>query len=195
MKGRSSGMDRGLIHDGIVQVLLGLGLDLKDPNFKGTPGRAYQEIFAGLVGDVDFQVQEILSSTFPCEHQQMIVARQIEVFSMCPHHLLPVRYMITVGYLPGRGSEAKVLGISKLARIVELFAARPSLQEQMVNDITDALMKIPGCAGAGCIAHGEHFCMRMRGVKQSQSVVITNSLRGGFLEDEKMRSEFMDLAH
>lgn len=188
-------MDWVKVRRGVVQILEGLELNPSDPNFADTPDRvtrSYQEIFVGLNGNVESQILEMLESTFPCDHQQMIVARQVEVFSMCPHHLLPVRYMITVGYLPGSGDNAKVLGLSKLCRLTGLLAARPVLQEQMVNDVTDALMRIPGCVGAGCIASGEHYCIRMRGVNQSSSVVITSSLRGDFLEDAMVRQEFMD---
>jgi GTP cyclohydrolase I len=152
--------------------------------------RAYQEIFAGL--DERNTVEEMLKSVFPCEHQQMILVKHVEVFSMCPHHLLPVRYDITAGYLPGPGIRAKVLGLSKLARITKLLAARPVLQEQVVNDIANTLMRIPECRGAGCIATGEHYCMRMRGVNQSGSIVVTSALRGEFLSDSMVREEFMD---
>lgn len=192
-------MDNWLkVRNGVVQILTGLGLDIGDPNFRETPDRvtrAYREIFAGLDGGIDSKIDEMLESTFPCEHQQMIVARQIEVFSMCPHHLLPVRYLITVGYLPGPDVNARVLGLSKLARLTKLLAARPVLQEQVVNDIANILLtRIPGCRGSGCIAMGEHYCMRMRGVNQSSAVVITSSMRGEFLTDSMVRIEFMDLA-
>jgi GTP cyclohydrolase I len=189
-------LDQSKIRTGITFILDGLGLDLSDPNFEGTPDRvvrSYMEIFAGLDENVDFQIEQILERTFPCDHQQMIVARQLEIFSMCPHHLLPVHYNISVAYLPGKGEDAKVLGLSKLVRLTELLAARPVLQEQVVNDVTAALMWVPGCIGAGCIAHGAHFCMRMRGVGQTGSVVTTTSLRGEFLTDQMVRSEFLDL--
>jgi GTP cyclohydrolase IA len=184
------------IQNGIIQVLDGLGLDLDDPNLVGTPARmtrAYQEIFAGLLVDVGYEVTKLLESTFPCDNQRMIVATGIEVYSMCPHHFLPVRYDIKMGYLPGRSTSAKALGLSKLARLAKLLAARPILQEQVVTDITQALMRIPGCVGAGCVARGEHYCMRMRGVAQSGSTVTTSDLHGLFLEDPMVRAEFMQL--
>jgi GTP cyclohydrolase IA len=190
-------MDLPLIRDGVTRILKGVGCDLRDANFRDTPNRvalAYSEIFAGLDVDVDARIREMLDHTFPCEHQQMIVARNVEVFSMCPHHLLPVHYNITVGYLPGASGTARVVGLSKLVRLVKLLAARPVLQEQMVNDISTALMAIPGCAGSGCIASGEHYCILMRGVKQSGATVVTNSLQGEFLTDELVRSEFMALS-
>lgn len=189
-------MNTHKIREGVKLILDGIGVQRNDPNFLETPDRvagSFGEIFAGMDDDIEHQVNLILSKTFPCEHQQMIVARNVEVYSMCPHHLLPVHYEITVGYLPGTEG-ARVIGLSKLCRITKLLAARPILQEQMVNDITNTLMAIPGCDGAGCIAHGEHYCMRMRGVNQSGSVVVTSSLTGSFLKDGMVRSEFMALS-
>lgn len=186
-------VDWGAVERGTRQVLEGLGCDLSDPNFSATPARvarAYREIFSGLY-DVDRQIDEILTRTFPCEHQQMIVARNVEVFGVCPHHLLPVHYLVTVGYMPSE--HGSVLGLSKLCRIAKLLAARPVLQEQVVNDIATALMRIPDCKGAGCIVHGEHLCMRMRGVNQADSVVVTSSLAGVFRDNAMVRSEFMTL--
>jgi GTP cyclohydrolase I len=184
-------MDLNKVAEGVTLVMEGLGLDLNDPNLEHTPervARSYRELFAGL-DNVDDQICQILARTFPCDHQQMIVAQDVEVFSLCPHHLLPVHYKITVGYLPGEGGQ--VIGLSKLARLTKLLAARPVLQEAMVNDITDALMEIPGCAGSACVARGAHYCMRMRGVNQPDVAVVTSSLRGSFLEDNMVRSEFM----
>jgi GTP cyclohydrolase I len=189
-------MDWQQVRAGVVQMMAGLGCDLRDPNFIDTPDRivgSFQETLVGLNGDRDQQVAELLTSIFPCEHQQMVVANHIEVFSMCPHHFLPVHYDISVGYLPG--PDGKVLGLSKMLRLTKLLAARPVLQEQMVNDVTEALMRIPGCIGAGCIARGEHLCIRMRGVKQSGSVVVTSSLTGNFLADRNVTAEFMTLVN
>lgn len=186
--------DWELVRRGVTMVLQGLRCDLADANFIETPdrvSRAYQEAFSGS-HDTEAQVSAILSSTFPCSHDQVVIANDIEVFSYCPHHLLPVRYVVTVGYMPG-GAEARVVGLSKLCRLVEVFARRPVLQEQMVNDVAEALMRIPGCIGAGCIAHGEHYCIRMRGVRQN-AVVTTISLRGMFLSNSALHNEFITLS-
>lgn len=186
-------MQSHLIRQGVELILEGIGVDISDPNFIDTPdrvARSYQEIFAGLDNTED-QVLDILNATFPCEHQQMIIAKNIEVFGMCPHHLLPVRYQITVGYMPG--DNGRVLGISKLARLAKVIAAQPILQEQVVNDIAVALDSLSGCKGSGCIAHGEHYCMKMRGVSQIDAVITTSSLQGEFRDDPLVRSEFMSL--
>ena len=169
------------------------GLDLEDENFKGTPervGRMYEEIFAGL-GDTEKKVEEILDKAFPCSYSQIVLARNVRAYSVCPHHLLPVEYDIDVAYIPEPGG--KVLGISKLSRLAVLLARRPVLQEQLTEDITDALMRIQGASGAACIVRGRHFCMIMRGVKQYNSVTVTSSMKGVFMEDPATRNELMNL--
>lgn len=168
-----------------------LGLDLTDENFNDTPARIsrmYREILSGLE-DTDGQVEKILNSAFPCDNDQLILVKDIEAFSICPHHFLPVHYKIHIAYIPS----IQVVGLSKLARLANILAKRPVLQEQFVEDISSNLMKIEGCLGAACIAEGIHYCMVMRGVKQSQSRTITSSLKGAFLEDACARQELMQL--
>ena len=168
-----------------------LGLDLNDENFDDTPARIsrmYREILSGLK-DTDKQVEKILNSAFPCNNDQLVLVRDIEAFSLCPHHFLPVHYKIHVAYIPSE----KVIGLSKLARLVNVLAKRPVLQEQFVEDVSSSLMKIEGCLGAACIAEGAHYCMVMRGIRQSQSRTITSSLKGVFLEDARARQELMQL--
>jgi GTP cyclohydrolase IA len=175
---------------------LAFKLDLKDDNFKETPqrvARAYAEIFEG-VENTDAQVKDILATGFPCESSQMVLIKDIRAFSMCPHHLLPVDYTITVAYLPSRKKHGKVLGLSKLARLVEILARRPVLQEKLVHDVASALMTLKGCRGAACLAKGRHYCMIMRGVKQPDSVTVTSSLKGAFLTNATVRGEFLSLA-
>ena len=161
-------------------ILKGLekkGLNLSDPNFIGTPerfARALEEIFAG-VGKED-EIHEIFNISFPSEYSGIVLQRDIKVFSMCPHHFLPVEYTIHVAYVPDK----KTIGISKIARAVELLAKRPALQEQLTEDIV-ALLNAH-LEPKGVIAHvtGQHFCMRMRGVKKPQSATITTAVRGYF---------------
>jgi GTP cyclohydrolase I len=168
-----------------------LGLDLNDENFDDTPARIsrmYREILSGLK-DTDKQVEKILNSAFPCNNDQLVLVKDIEAFSMCPHHFLPVHYKIHIAYIPS----VRVVGLSKLARLANILAKRPVLQEQFVEDVSSSLMKIEGCLGAACIAEGAHYCMVMRGVRQSQSQTITSSLKGVFLEDARARQELMQL--
>ncbi len=167
-----------------------LGLDLRDENLRETPkrvSRMYREILAG-VGETDKKVEDILDSTFPCNNDHLIVVRDIEIFSICPHHLLPVHYKLHLGYLP----QERVIGVSKLVRLADVLAKRPVLQEQLVDDIAKNLMRIDGALGAGCIAEASHYCMVMRGVKQADSKTVTSSLKGAFLE-QGVRQEFMEL--
>jgi GTP cyclohydrolase I len=187
------------VEKGIHYILKGLkdelGLDLSDENLKDTPkrvARLYAEIFSG-VKNTKQQIDAILNSAFPCEFDEMIIAKDIEVFSMCPHHLLPVHYVISVAYIPSVKT-GKVIGISKLSRLVEILAKRPILQEQLVIDITNALLQLKGCQGAACVADGVHYCMVMRGAKQTQSHTITSSMKGSFFTPKSAaRQEFLQL--
>lgn len=177
----------------MIRGLENMGMDIDVANFGGTPkrvGRAYYEIFSGCE-NTEKQVNEILHTAFPCEGDPgMIITAPITAFSMCPHHLLPVEYTISVGYIPGEGKG--VLGLSKLARLVEVLAKRPVLQEQLGKDIVESLATL-GVDGAGCRIVGKHMCMRMRGVKKPEASTITSYMTGSFKEDSRTRSEFFDL--
>lgn len=176
----------------LMALQIELGLDITDENFNDTPARMsrmYREILAG-VHNTEGQVEALLASAFPCDNDQLILVKDIEVFSLCPHHFLPVRYNIHIAYLPS--PEGKVIGLSKMPRLANILAKRPVLQEQLVNDIVEALMCIKGVRGAGCIASGEHFCMIMRGARQTHAKTIASSLRGAFLE-ESVKQEFLQL--
>jgi len=181
----------GDIAAGVELVLKGLsekfGVDTTDRNLVDTPARVermFDELLEGT-RDTQQQVEDILASSFPCEYDYLVVMRGIEAFSLCPHHLLPVHYTVHVAYLP-LGS---VVGISKLARLVNVLSRRLVLQEQLADDISSSLMRIEGCRGAACIIEGTHYCMVMRGVKQSRARTITSSLKGVFLEDLGLKQE------
>jgi GTP cyclohydrolase I len=181
------------LRKGVGLILEGLDLPLQDPNFADTPARvarAYEEILSGL-DNTQAQVEKVLSVTFPASYSEIVVAKNIVTFSLCPHHLLPVRYSINIGYLPKTGGG--VLGISKLARLVEILAHRPVLQEGLTTDITTALSSLPGCLGAACVAEGDHMCMTMRGAKQISASIITSSVCGIFRDNAMVRAEFMAL--
>ena len=173
--------------EGISTFLEGLGINLTDQHFKGTPGRivrAYQEIFEGME-NTKIRAKKILSTAFKSKLNQMIIVKDIHVFSMCPHHFLPIEYHISVAYIP----DGKVLGLSKIPRLVELLAKRPIIQEDLTDEITYCLMSIkPLGAAAQVTAH--HLCMRMRGAKVPESIVITSSVLGAFREDIATRNEF-----
>jgi len=183
------------VEKGVQYVLEGLseefGLDITDVNFQRTPFRVakmYQEFLGGL-REVDKNVSEILSKKFPATFDEMLFAKNVRVSSLCPHHLLPVEYNITVAYLP----EQEVLGISKLVRFVKLLASRLVLQEVLTHDITAYLMKHLQPKGCGAFLKGRHSCMISRGVEQKDSVILTSSLQGNF-RDLAVREEFLRLA-
>lgn len=187
-----------MIEAGVRLILEGLrdelGLDTTDENFRDTPSRVlrmYREVLSGI-RNTQGQVDAILASAFVCNNNNLILVKDIEVFSLCPHHLLPVHYKVQVAYIP-KGS---VVGISKLARLVDVLAKRLVLQEQFVEDVTSSLMRIKGCLGAACVAEGIHYCMLMRGIRQSTAKTITSSLQGVFLKGdghESARQELMGL--
>lgn len=179
-----------------VEILKGLqelGFELDYPNFHSTPkrfARAYCEIFSGCV-DTQQRIQNILATTFPANGDDtMVIAKDVVCFSMCPHHLLPVEYHVCVGYIPDKRGE--VLGISKLARLVDILARRPALQESFTQQIVDCLMGI-GVQGAVALVEGQHMCMRMRGAQATHSTITTTAISGVFREDPATKSEFMSL--
>jgi GTP cyclohydrolase I len=162
-------------------------LNVKNKNFKDTPkrvGAAYCEIFSGLLNR-DIRVKAILSATFPGRADEMVVVGPVHVWSMCPHHFLPVEMNIWVGYLPN----GKVLGLSKLARLSELLAKKPSLQEDTTVEIAETLFTHLKPKGAACLIKGRHLCMEMRGAKQ-RSITTTTSLLGAFRRPAT-REEFL----
>lgn len=185
----------GSIEEGSRFLLEGirteLGIDLYDENFLDTPARMarmYREVLSGMV-DTERQIQSILSSAFPCDNDNLVLVRDIETFSMCPHHMLPVHYRVHAAYVP----KGTVVGLSKIPRLVNVLARRPVLQEQFTEDVVSNLMRIPGCLGAACVVEGVHYCMVMRGVKQTSAKTTTSSLKGVFFDKPEARAEFMGL--
>ncbi|MHC4552435.1 MAG: 2-amino-4-hydroxy-6-hydroxymethyldihydropteridine diphosphokinase [Planctomycetota bacterium] len=169
----------------------GLGLDLTDPNFTDTPARvarSYREIFQGLE-TADEQIHDIFKQSFPAGYDGIVLEKGITVFSMCPHHFLPIRYEVSMGYIPN----GQALGLSKLARIVELMAKMPSLQEDFTERIVDEIDDHISPQGVICVVKGAHYCMQMRGVKQKDTWTTTSSARGIFLEKQEMELKFYNL--
>lgn len=168
----------------------GLHLDLNDPNFIETPKRfakAYGEIFSGL-GHTKEDIEKIFKTCFPTNYKGMVFEKNITVFSMCPHHFLPVRYEVAVGYIPdGCG-----VGLSKLVRIIELLAKRPALQETFTQEIVELIEKHMHTQGAICMVRGEHYCMQMRGVKQKDVSTTTSAANGCFITKPEMELKFYE---
>jgi GTP cyclohydrolase I len=173
----------------VRELLLALGEDPERDGLKETPARvarSYAEIFAGMrqkPGDV-------LTTTFEIGHSELILVRDIEVYSTCEHHLVPFHGVAHLGYIPGE--DGRVTGLSKLARLVDVYARRPQVQERLTTQIADAMTTYLGPAGVIVVIECEHLCMSMRGVRRPGSRTITSAVRGQLL-NSATRAEAMGL--
>ncbi|MEV7973535.1 GTP cyclohydrolase I FolE [Cellulomonas sp. NPDC089187] len=173
----------------IRELLLAVGEDPDREGLRDTPARvarAYQEIFAGLRQDAG----EVLSATFDIGHEEMVLVKDIEVYSTCEHHLVPFHGVAHVGYIPSESG--KVTGLSKLARLVDVYARRPQVQERMTGQIADALVEHLQPRGVLVVVECEHLCMSMRGVRKPGSRTLTSAVRGQ-MRDPATRAEAMSL--
>lgn len=173
------------IKKAVTEILDVFGLDKKDENFRNTPtrvSRMYMEMFEGL--NSKEEVKEILRTKFPSTYEGMVISKDINVYSMCPHHLLPVKYEIHVGILFNK----ECIGLSKIPRLVELLAKRPVLQETLTQEITHLIDKNLKTLGSICIINGVHSCMQARGVKATGTSIITSSVTGKFLNPDKHKN-------
>ncbi|WP_265443273.1 GTP cyclohydrolase I FolE [Flexivirga meconopsidis] len=173
----------------VRELLLALGEDPDREGLKDTPGRvarAYAETFAGM-----WQTpEEALSRTFDVDHSELVIVRDIEVYSTCEHHLVPFHGVAHVGYIPA--PDGRVTGLSKIARLVEVFARRPQVQERLTTQIADALVEHLQAQGVLVVVECEHLCMSMRGVRKPGALTITSAVRGQ-LTDPATRAEAMSL--
>jgi len=149
--------------------------------------RSYAELFAGLRVDP----AQILNTTFEANHEELVLVRDIDVTSLCEHHLLPFRGVAHIGYIPG--PDGRITGLSKLARLVEVYARRPQVQERLTSQIADLLMGKLQPRGVIVILECEHMCMAMRGIQKSGAMTITSAVRGILQSDAKSRAEAMSL--
>ncbi len=173
----------------VKELLLALGEDVERDGLRDTPRRvakALAENFAGLYQDP----REILHVTFDAGHRELVIVRDIEVYSHCEHHLTPFHGVAHIGYIPGESG--RITGLSKLARLVDLFAKRPQVQERLTTQVADSLMEILGAAGAIVILDCEHLCMSMRGVRKPEARTVTSAVRG-ILHNPATRAEAMSL--
>jgi GTP cyclohydrolase I len=171
----------------VRELLLALGEDPEREGLKETPARvarAFKENFEGLWQ----KPEDVLTTTFDIGHEELVIIRDIEVFSHCEHHLTPFHGVAHVGYIPS----GKITGLSKVARLVDLFARRPQVQERLTTQIADALVEILKPMGVIVIIDCEHLCMSMRGVRKSQARTTTSAVRG-VLRDATTRAEAISL--
>jgi len=171
-------------------VLAELGEDTSREGLLDTPKRAakaMQFLTSGYTTDIN---EVINGAVFSSENDEMVVVQGIEFYSLCEHHVLPFIGRCHIGYLPN----GKVLGLSKFARIVDLFARRLQIQENLTKQIADAVEEVTGCRGVGVIVEAQHMCMMMRGVQKQNSMMRTSVMKGDFRDSQATRQEFMQLA-
>lgn len=181
-------VDRERIRHAVREIIEAIGEDPEREGLRDTPRRIadmYAEIFSGIGCDPT----QVLTVTFEENHQEMVILRDIPFYSMCEHHFLPFHGVAHVGYIP-RG---RILGISKIARLVEILARRPQLQERLTGQVADALMSAVQPQGVAVVVEAEHLCMTMRGVKKPGSTIVTSANRGIFRDKAVTRDEFMSL--
>jgi GTP cyclohydrolase I len=178
------------IKSAVTSIIRAIGEDPKREGLVGTPGRVaemYTELFMGL----DMDPREELTVGFEEGHREMVILRDIPFYSMCEHHLLPFYGVVHIGYIPN--DTGRVVGASKLARVVEIFAKRLQIQERMTTQIADAIVNGLKPDGVGVIVQAEHLCMIMRGIKKPGSAIVTSALRGTFRSRAETRAEFFSL--
>lgn len=172
----------------ITDILISIGEDPSREGLLHTPARVermFGEIFAGYKQNP----ADIFTTFDSGSYDQLVILKDIEVFSMCEHHLLPFYGKAHIGYLPDK----KIVGISKLARLLDIFSKRLQIQERICEQVTSALMTYLEPKGAICIIEATHLCMRMRGVAKQNSTMVTSSIKGCFLENEHIKQEFLNL--
>jgi GTP cyclohydrolase I len=184
------GVDLARAAAAVRELLLAVGEDPDRPGLQETPARvarAYAETFAGLWQDP----YEVLSTGFDEDHDELVLVKDIPMYSTCEHHLVPFHGVAHIGYIPGE--DGRVTGLSKLARLVEVYARRPQVQERMTSQIADALAEALKPRGVLVIIEAEHLCMAMRGIRKPGAVTVTSAVRGIFRDNPATRSEAMSL--
>jgi len=186
---RPRAVDLAKVEAGVRLILEGIGEDLDRPGLRETPGRVarmYEEITSGLREDP----ARVLEAVFDEGHDEMIMVRDIPLFSMCEHHLVPFSGRAHVAYIPNKAQQ--ITGLSKIARVVDLLSKRPQVQERLTTQVADSLMEILEARGVIVVIEAEHLCMTMRGVKKAGARTITSAVRGQML-DPATRAEAISL--
>lgn len=174
----------------VRELLIAVGEDPEREGLLDTPARvarAYREIFAGLHEDPT----AVLNKTFSEDHQELVLVREIPIYSTCEHHLVPFYGVAHIGYIPGESGQ--VTGLSKLARLADMYAKRPQVQERLTSQIADALVDKLGAQSVAVVIEAEHLCMGMRGIRKPGAVTTTSAVRGGFKTSTASRAEVFAL--
>ena len=186
----SQHVDLERIERAVHEILLAIGEDPGRDGLRETPARmarAYAEQFSGLLK----RPEDVLTTVFDADHDEMVLVRDIELYSTCEHHLTPFFGFAHVGYIPnGKG---QITGLSKLARLVDVYARRPQVQERMTTQIAEALMRVLEPRGVIVVVEAEHLCMSMRGVRKPGAKTVTSAVRGSFRDSDRTRAEAMSL--
>ena len=183
-------IDTGRIERAVREILLAVGEDPDRDGLTETPARvarAYAEQFSGL----SQRPEDVLTTVFDADHDELILVRDIELYSTCEHHLVPFFGFAHVGYIPNE--KGQITGLSKLARLVDVYARRPQVQERMTTQIADALMTVLEPRGALVVIEAEHLCMSMRGVRKPGAKTVTSAVRGIMRDSDRTRAEAMSL--
>ena len=183
-------IDQPRIEKAVREILLAIGEDPERDGLIDTPGRvarAYAEQFAGLRQ----QPEEVLTKVFDADHDEIVLVRDIELYSTCEHHLVPFFGVAHIGYIPNE--KGQITGLSKLARLVDLYARRPQVQERMTSQIANALETVLEPRGVIVVIEAEHLCMSMRGVRKPGARTVTSAVRGVFRDSARTRAEAMSL--
>jgi GTP cyclohydrolase I len=183
-------MDRDRIEEGVKLILEGIGEDTSREGLVDTPRRVadmYEEVFAGI----DEDASEHFKVTFNEDHQEMVLVRDIPLYSICEHHLTPFMGAAHVAYIPGK--HGRICGLSKLARVIDVYARRPQVQERMTSQIADTIVEHLDPAGVIVVIEAEHLCMSMRGTRKPGHTTTTSAVRGTFVTKAATRAEAMSL--
>lgn len=181
--------DLGKVEAGVRLILEGIGEDPDRPGLRGTPRRValmYEEICAGMHNDTRKLIRVIPAET----HDEMVIEKDIPIYSLCEHHLLPFVGVAHIAYIPKDG---RIVGLSKLVRVADMMARKPQIQERLTTEIADLLFDELQATGVMVVIEAAHLCVEMRGIKKPGSRTITSALRGGFLKDPRTRAEAMAL--
>ena len=174
----------------VRELLIAVGEDPDREGLQATPdrvARAYAEVFAGLHVDPE----EVLQTTFDEHHDELVLVKDIPLYSTCEHHLVPWHGTAAVGYIPGE--DGRITGLSKLARVVDLYARRPQVQERLTSQVADAVMRRLQPQGVIVVVQAEHLCMAMRGIRKPGALTMTSAVRGIFQSDPRTRAEALSL--
>jgi len=184
------GIDLVRAENAVRELLIAIGEDPERDGLRDTPARvarAYGEIFAGMFVDPD----EVLRTTFDEGHDELVLVKDIPLYSTCEHHLVTWHGTAAVGYIPGE--DGRITGLSKLARLVDLYAKRPQVQERLTGQVADAVMRKLEPRGVIVVVEAEHLCMAMRGIRKPGSRTMTSAVRGIFQTDPRSRAEALGL--